>query len=52
MPWKDNTISLYRNHALSEQFHSEFTTDLDLERLPSGKFATKALVMVLWDFAY
>ena len=45
-------ISLYQNHGLSEQFHSEFKTDLDLERLPSGKFATNALVMALGAFAY
>jgi hypothetical protein len=45
-------ISLYRNHALSEQFHSEFKTDFDLERLPSGKFATNKLVMALGAFAY
>ena len=38
-------IKLYENHGLSEQFHSEFKTDLDLERLPSGKFATNSLVM-------
>jgi len=36
----------------SQQFHSEFKTDLDLERLPSGKFATNALVMALGAFAY
>ncbi len=45
-------ISLYQNHGLSEQFHSEFKTDLDLERLPSDKFATNALVMDLGAFAY
>ena len=45
-------ISLYQNHGFSEQFHSEFKTDLDLERLPSGKFATNALVMALGAFAY
>jgi hypothetical protein len=33
-------IALYCDHATSEQFHSEFKTDLDIERLPSGKFAT------------
>lgn len=49
---EEKVISLYRNHALSEQFHSEFKTDLDLERLPSGKFATNALVMALGCFAY
>ena len=32
-------IGLYNDHGTSEQFHSEFKTDLDLERLPSGKFS-------------
>ncbi|MFP7754081.1 IS1380 family transposase [Thermodesulfobacteriota bacterium B35] len=45
-------IALYNNHALSEQFHSEFKTDLDLERLPSGKFTTNGLIMALGAFAY
>lgn len=45
-------INLYENHGLSEQFHSEFKSDLDLERLPSGKFATNALIMALGSFAY
>ena len=45
-------IKLYENHGLSEQFHSEFKSDLDLERLPSGKFATNALIMALGSFAY
>jgi len=49
---EEKIISLYRNHALCEQFHSEFKSDLDLERLPSGKFATNALVMALGGFAY
>nr|WP_240195113.1 hypothetical protein [Desulfobulbus rhabdoformis] len=43
----EDVIELYRQHATSEQFHSEFKNDLDLERLPSGKFATNALVMTL-----
>ena len=29
-------IDIYKDHATSEQFHSEFKTDLDIERLPSG----------------
>lgn len=45
-------IALYRDHATSEQFHSEFKTDLDIERLPSGKFATNALIMSLAAFSY
>lgn len=48
----EDIIELYRQHATSEQFHSEFKTDLDLERLPSGKFATNGLVMALGAFAY
>ena len=39
------SYKLYRQHATSEQFHSEFKTDL--ERLPSGKFPTNDLVMHL-----
>ena len=38
-------IELYKDHATSEQFHSEFKSDLDLERLPSGKFDTNDLVL-------
>ena len=33
-------IALYADHGTHEQFHSEFKTDLDLTRLPSGKFDT------------
>ena len=40
-------ITLYEGHGAHEQFHSEFKTDLDLERLPSGKFDTNALVCAL-----
>ncbi len=45
-------IALYKDHATCEQFHSEFKTDLDLERLPSGKFATNDLILTLAAFAY
>jgi len=43
---------LYHAHGTSEQFHSEIKTDLDLERLPSGKFATNAIVLTFGVFAY
>ncbi len=45
-------IALYADHGPSEQFHSEFKTDLDIERLPSGKFATNALVLSSATLAY
>lgn len=38
-------IELYKGHAQCEQYHAEIKTDMDLERLPSGKFATNQLVM-------
>lgn len=40
-------ITLYCDHATHEQFHSEFKTDMDLERLPSGKFDLNYLVCQL-----
>ena len=45
-------IQLYADHGTSEQFHSEFKTDMDIERLPSGKFATNALVLGASVLAY
>lgn len=45
-------LKLDRGHALWERFHSEFKTDLDLERLPSGRFDTNDLVMVFSVLAY
>jgi Transposase DDE domain group 1 len=40
-------IKLYEGHGMHEQFHAEFKTDLDLTRLPSGKFDTNYLVCQL-----
>lgn len=45
-------IGLYKHHGTHEQFHSEFKTDLDLERLPSGKFDTNDAILHLAAFAY
>jgi len=45
-------IESYHQHGESEQFHSEYKTDLDMERLPSGKFATNALIMLLGMIAF
>lgn len=38
LPW-------YPDHGTMEQYHSEYKTDMNLERLPSGKFATNALIL-------
>jgi hypothetical protein len=52
--WNDNqgVIGLYADHGTSEQFHSEFKTDMDIERLPSGKFATNELVLACSVLTY
>lgn len=49
-PYK--VIELYHAHGTIEQFHSEIKGELDLERLPSGKFATNALVLYHGLMAY
>ena len=48
----EKVMTLYRDHATSEQFHSEFKTIWIWELLPSGKLATNALVMALGALAY
>jgi len=48
----EKIIALYQDHGTSEQFHSELKTDMDLERLPSGKFEVNSLVMTCAALAY
>ncbi|QQK77765.1 IS1380 family transposase [Salicibibacter cibarius] len=48
----DETIELYHQHGTCEQFHSELKTDMDLERFPSGKFATNQMILTLGCFVY
>ena len=38
-------IDLYLAHGECELFHSEIKTDMDVERLPSGKSDTDELVL-------
>ena len=45
-------IGRYQGHGTHEQFHSEIKTDLDLERLPSGKFDCNDLILHLGMLAY
>jgi len=45
-------IEFYKHHGTHEQFHSEIKSDLDLERLPSGKFDTNDVILHLAGFAY
>ena len=45
-------IQNYHAHGECEQFHSEIKTDMDVERLPSGKFDINELVIELTILAY
>jgi len=45
-------IALYHDHGTSEQFHSELKTDMDVERLPSGKISVNALVLTISMLAF
>jgi len=38
-------ITLYQDHGTSEQFHSELKSDMNIERLPSGKFKTNQIYL-------
>lgn len=49
---EEEIIALYHTHAQCEQYHSELKSDMGVERLPSGKFATNALVLELAMVAY
>lgn len=48
----DDIIASYHAHGECEQYHSEIKTDMDVERLPSGKFSTNELVLELTIIAY
>jgi hypothetical protein len=43
--YPETVIDLYHGHGTSEQFHSELKSDMDVERLPSGKFKTNATIL-------
>lgn len=45
-------ILLYNEHGTSEQFHSELKTDMNIEKLPSGKFQTNQFVLHLAMIAF
>lgn len=48
----DEVIEHYHVHGECEQFHSEIKSDMDVERLPAGKFATNELALELTILAY
>lgn len=53
LDWNDqDIINNYHAHGECEQYHSELKTDVNLERLPSGKFDTNEFVLELAILAF
>lgn len=50
--YTSTVIEFYHTQGTSEQFHSEYKSDLDLERLPSGTFTTNDLILRLGMMAF
>jgi hypothetical protein len=48
----EKVIELYHKHGTSEQFHSELKSDMEVERLPSGKFEVNRIVLAVAMTAY
>ncbi len=48
----ETVIDLYHNHGLSEQFHSELKSDMNVEKFPSGKMAVNSLVLHIAMIAF
>ena len=51
LPVKD-VLSLYRDRGTSEQYHAEFKGEMDMERLPSGKFKVNNTFLLLGMLVY
>jgi len=50
--FSEEIIRLYHDHGTSEQYHGEVKTDMDVERLPSGKFSTNSLILQVIMVSY
>jgi hypothetical protein len=48
----ETIIRLYKDHATSEQFHSELKSDMGVERMPSGKFSVNSILLQLSNIAF
>lgn len=48
----EDVLMLYRKRGTSEQYHSEFKTEMDMERLPSAKYAVNVTFFRLGMLIY
>jgi len=49
---KDEVLKFYRDRSTSEQYHAEFKTEMNMERLPSGKFVVNYAFLLLGMLVY
>lgn len=48
----EKVLRAYRQRGTSEQYHAEFKSELDIERLPSGKFAVNSAFLKMGMLVY
>ncbi|MFW6203140.1 MAG: IS1380 family transposase [Marinilabilia sp.] len=48
----EEVLQAYRDRGTSEQYHAEFKSELDMERLPSGKFAVNSAFLKMGMLVY
>ena len=49
---EEDVLKAYRQRGTSEQYHAEFKSELDIERLPSGKFAVNSAFLKMGMLVY
>lgn len=49
---EESILKIYRDRGTSEQYHVEFKTEMDMERLPSGKFPINNAFLFLGMLVY
>jgi len=49
---EEEVLKAYRQRGTSEQYHAEFKTEMDMERLPSGKFAVNSAFLKMGMLIY
>ncbi len=49
---EEDVLKIYRDRGTSEQYHAELKTEMNMERLPSGKFMVNSAFLLLGMLVY
>jgi len=49
---EEEVLKVYRDRGTSEQYHAELKSEMDMERLPSGKFVVNNAFLLLGMLVY